>query len=319
MATYQDYDWKTMMGADEGSNGTFGHPTTYTTVPGHEFDDQEMSRSIFITPRMDNKEVFHAMKKMLEFNGGRTYKQFQYYSKELEIVKYIVYVLRERMETVIINNPYTESVIKFLGESEYFKRDFDKYNGILKTITAINGYNRQTFEIDGQEILYTSLNDIKLFMSLLKAYHESISVNISPKSAEVLDDIRGQIDEWIMDRKIPDMGTFTVNDYMELSGTHLSKKSVQTYFGELNRTGFIKVVGHESRANVYQLSGRVSDSLEQDLLTLSEEQKQLIEWELGSNAVKFILEDVVMDGLTIHLHDPCVDVPGWDRYDEVKQ
>lgn len=317
---------KTMIGNDSYGDRQrvhielFGHPcTTYTTVPGHTFDDQEMSRSIFITPRMDNKDVFHAMKKMLEFNGGRTYKQFQYYSKELEIVKYIVYVLRERMETVIINNPYTESVIKFLGESEYFKRDFDKYNGILKTITAINGYNRQTFEIDGQEILYTSLNDIKLFMSLLKAYHESISVNISPKSAEVLDDIRGQIDEWIMDRKIPDMGTFTVNDYMELSGTHLSKKSVQTYFGELNRTGFIKVVGHESRANVYQLSGRVSDSLEQDLLTLSEEQKQLIEWELGSNAVKFILEDVVMDGLTIHLHDPCVDVPGWDRFDEVKQ
>lgn len=317
---------KTMIGKDHDGERMrvqmelFGHPcTTYTTVPGHEFDDQEMSRSIFITPRMDNKEVFHAMKKMLEFTGGRTYKQFQYYSKELEIVKYIVYVLRERMETVIINNPYTESVIKFLGESEYFKRDFDKYNGILKTITAINGYNRQTFEIDGQEILYTSLNDIKLFMSLLKAYHESISVNISPKSAEVLDDIRGQIDEWIMDRKIPDMGTFTVNDYMELSGTHLSKKSVQTYFGELNRTGFIKVVGHESRANVYQLSGRVSDSLEDDLLKLSEEQKQLIEWELGVSAMQFILEDTVMDGLTIHLQDMDVDVPGWDRYDEVKQ
>lgn len=317
---------KTMIGKDHDGERMrvqmelFGHPcTTYTTVPGHEFDDQEMSRSIFITPRMDNKEVFHAMKKMLEFTGGRTYKQFQYYSKELEIVKYIVYVLRERMETVIINNPYTESVIKFLGESEYFKRDFDKYNGILKTITAINGYNRQTFEIDGQEILYTSLNDIKLFMSLLKAYHESISVNISPKSAEVLDDIRGQIDEWIMDRKIPDMGTFTVNDYMELSGTHLSKKSVQTYFGELNRTGFIKVVGHESRANVYQLSGRVSDSLEDDLLKLSEEQKQLIEWELGVSAMQFILEDTVMEGLTIHLQDMDVDVPGWDRYDEVKQ
>jgi hypothetical protein len=317
---------KTMIGKDHDGERMrvqmelFGHPcTTYTTVPGHEFDDQEMSRSIFITPRMDNKEVFHAMKKMLEFHGGRTYKQFQYYSKELEIVKYIVYVLRERMETVIINNPYTESVIKFLGESEYFKRDFDKYNGILKTITAINGYNRQTFEIDGQEILYTSLNDIKLFMSLLKAYHESISVNISPKSAEVLDDIRGQLDEWIMDRKIPDMGTFTVNDYMELSGTHLSKKSVQTYFGELNRTGFIKVVGHESRANVYQLSGRVSDSLEDDLLKLSEEQKQLIEWELGVSAMQFILEDTVMDGLTIHLQDMDVDVPVWDHYDEVKQ
>jgi hypothetical protein len=122
-----------------------------------------------------------------------------------------------------------------------------------------------------------------------------------------------------MDRKIGDMGTFTVNDYLELSGTHLSKSSIQTYFGELNRTGFIKVVDKQSRANVYQLSGRVSDSLEQDLLKLSEEQKQLIEWELGSSVMQFILEDVVMDGLTVHLHDPDVDVPGWDRFDEVKQ
>lgn len=30
---------------------------TYTTVPNHYFDDQEMSRSIFITPRMDNQDI----------------------------------------------------------------------------------------------------------------------------------------------------------------------------------------------------------------------------------------------------------------------
>jgi hypothetical protein len=316
---------KTMIGADENGERLriqmelFGNPcTTYTTVPGHQFDDQEMSRSIFITPRMDNKKVFHAMKKMLEFHGGRSFKQYEYYNNKLSIVKYIVHLLRERMDTVIINNPYTESIIKFLGESEYFKRDFDKYNAILKTITAINGFNRQPFEIDGQEVLYTSLNDIKLFMSLLKAYHESISVNISPKSAEVLDDLRGNIDDWIFKDKISEMGTFTVNDYFELTKTHLSKKSLQNYFGELNRAGFLKVVGSEGRSNVYQISGRVSDALEKDLLKLSDEQLELIEWELGITAKDFICEDIVMDGLTIHLQDPDVDVPGWDRYD-VKQ
>lgn len=313
---------KTMIGKDEEGERMrvqmelFGNPcTTYTTVPGHSFDDQEMSRSIFITPRMDNKDVFHAMKRMLEFHGGRTYKQYESYCKELDIVKYIVYLLRERMDTVIIDNPYTESIIKFLGESEYFKRDFDKYNGILKTITAINGYNRATFNMDGQDVLYTSLNDIKLFMSLLSAYHESISVNISPKSAEVLDDLRGNVEDWIVKKRINEMGTFMVNDYLELSNTHLSKKSLQTYFGELNRTGFIKVVGKEGRANVYQISGRVSDDLEEDLLKLSEDQLQMIEWEIGPTAKSFILEDIVMDELDIHLQDKDVEVPGWDRFD----
>jgi len=314
---------KTMIGKDHDGERVrvtmelFGNPcTTYTTVPGHQFDDQEMSRSIFITPRMDNKGVFHAMKKMLEFNGGRTFKEFEYYRKESEIVKYIVRLLRERMDTIIINNPYTESIIKFLGESEYFKRDFDKYNAILKTITAINGYNRQTFEIDGQEILYTSLNDIKIFMSLLDDYHESISVNISPKSSDVLDDLRGNLDDWILNGKITDMGTFTVNDYFELSKTHLSKRSLQNYFGELNRAGFLKVIGREGRSNVYQLSGRVSDDLEQDLLKLSDEQLQLIDWELGTTAKSFILEDTIMEGLSIHLQDVDVKVPGWDDYDK---
>jgi len=319
---------KTMIGNDSYGDRQrvhielFGHPcTTYTTVPGHTFDDQEMSRSIFITPRMDNKDVFHAMKKMLEFHGGRTHKQYQNYLNEVEIVKYIVYLLRERMETVIINNPYTESIIKFLGESEYFKRDLDKYNGILKTITAINGYNRATFNIDGQDILYTNLSDIQIFISLLEVYHESISVNISPKAAELLDEIRGNIDEWIADPKvkqISDMGVFTVNDFMELTDSHLQKRSLQNYFGELNRAGFLKVVGKKANSNEYQLSGRVSSELLDNLLVLSDEQKELIEWELGSIAKDFICEDEIFEGLNIHLQDFDVDVPGWDRYDKAK-
>lgn len=319
---------KTMIGKDSYGDRQrvhielFGHPcTTYTTVPGHTFDDQEMSRSIFITPRMDNKDVFHAMKKMLELHGGRTHKQYQKYLNEVEIVKYIVYLLRERMETVIINNPYTESIIKFLGESEYFKRDLDKYNGILKTITAINGYNRATFNIDGQDILYTNLSDIQIFISLLEVYHESISVNISPKAAELLDEIRGNIDEWIVDPKvkqISDMGVFTVNDFMELTDSHLQKRSLQNYFGELNRAGFLKVVGKKANSNEYQLSGRVSSELLDNLLVLSDEQKELIEWELGSIAKDFICEDEIFEGLNIHLQDFDVDVPGWDRYDKAK-
>lgn len=316
------YLHKSLMGKDEFGEMVlmdlelFGHPcTTYTTVPGFVFDDQEMSRSIFITPRMDNKKCFHAMKRVLEFHTGKTYKKYEEYVEESKIIPYIVLLLRERMEDLIIINPYTDSIIKFLGESEYFKRDFDKYNGILKTITAINGYNRATFNSNGQDILFTNLSDIQLFISLLRAYHESISVNISPKSAEVLDGIRGNIDEWILDNKISEMGTFTVNDFFEYANSHLSKRSIQNYFGELNRAGFLKVIGSKGRANEYQLSGRVSDELLDNLLSLGDEQINLIEWELGGTAKDFICEDEVLEGLSIQLHDFDVDVPGWDRFD----
>lgn len=293
----------------------YGNPClTYTTVPGFDFDDQEMSRSIFITPRTDNKEVFNARKKILELKFGRTYKEFKRFENDIQIVQFIVYILRERMEEVTIINPYTQSIIDFLGESDYFKRDFDKYNGILKTITAFNSYNREPFEIDGEKVLFTSLNDIQIFTSLLAAYHESISVNISPKAAEVLKDIKKYWTEWSDGYKIGKLG-ITTNDYFEHGSCKLSKRSVRTYFGELNNAGFLKVVGKESNSNIYSFTDLKSKDNE-DLLQLDEEAKELIRWELGEPALSFIECDVATDKLDIGWQDPDVPTPPWERYDE---
>lgn len=295
----------------------YGHPAlTYTTVPGFEFDDQEMSRSIFITPRMDNKRVFHAFKQIRELKHGRTYKKFKYFENEAKIVPYVIYLLKDKLDNLTIINPYTQSIIDFLGESEYFKRDFDKYNGLLKTITAFHAITRPTFNLDGEEILFTNLDDIQIFIGLLKEYHESISVNISPKAAEILNDLRSNVDEWIFKRKIPDNGALTTTDYFELTSTKLSKRSIQRYFGELNTSGFLKVTGKEGSSNLYILSEKALPDLLENLLVLTEDQCQLIEWELGGLALQFIREDVPMDKLSLTLHDEDVDVPGWERFDK---
>jgi len=294
--------------------GLFGFPClTYTTVPGFKFDDQEMSRSIFITPRTNNKKVFNAMKSMLEMQG-KTYREYKHYKKEAGKVQYIVYLLRQRMENIEIINPYTEMVINFLGDSEYFKRDFDKYNGILKTITAFNGYNRELFEMDGKQVLFTSLDDIQFFISLLSAYHDSISGNITPKAAEVLDEIRANFDDWLLAQKTFEQG-ITTPQYAELSELNLSKRSIQKYFSELNRTAFLKVVDQQGRANVYALTGHVGDGNINDFLKMSESQKEMIKFEIGRTALDFILCDEAHEGLTISLHDQEIGVPGWEIYD----
>lgn len=293
----------------------YGNPClTYTTVPGFEFDDQEMSRSIFITPRTDNRAVFNARKKIKELKFGRTYEQLELFEKDIQIVQYIVYLLRERMENITIINPYTQSIIDFLGKSDYFKRDFDKYNGILKTITAFNSYNRQTFELNGKEVIFTSLNDIQIFISLLSMYHESISVNISPKAAELLNDIKDHWVAWTDGHKISELG-ITTNDYFELGHCNITKRSVRTYFGELNNAGFLRVVGKESNSNIYSLTGMcVKDN--QNLLKLDEESKELIKWELGESALSFIECDVATDKLDIGWQDPDVPRPPWEEYDK---
>lgn len=301
----------------------FGHPcSTYTSVPNHEFDDQELSRSIFITPRTDNRKVFNERKKMLELRG-RTYKKYKYYSCKMELIKYIVYVIRERMENIRVINPYTETIIEFLGNTEYFKRDFNKYNGILKTITAFNGYNRSTFEIDDETILYTSLDDIQIFMSLLEPYHESISVNVSPKAADVLADIRKNLAEWILNEKIEGKNSdeiegLTTNDYYELSNIPLSKRSVQRYFGELNNAGFLKVIDKKGRQNVYDLTLKVSSYKKKALLHLTDKQVEMIRREIGDVALAFIQEDECHEGISIMLHDKDIEKPEWEDVDDEK-
>ena len=293
-----------------------GYPAlTYTTVPGFKFDDQEMSRSIFITPRMDNKAVFNSRKKILGLKLGRTYQQLQSIKEESKDIKYIVEVLRERITDIEIINPYGQSVIDFLGESEYFKRDFDKYNGLFLTIIAFNSFNRQTYEIDGKEILFTSLQDIQIFISLLESYHRSISVNISPKAAEVLKIYEANKDDWIFKQKMSDEG-ITINEFYEITESNLSKRSVRRYFSELNNAGFLKVVGKRGPSNIYDLTDKtVSDF--GNLLKLDEPDCELIKWELGHEALDFIKQDTEFNGLSIELQDLNVDSPGWEVDDQL--
>lgn len=294
----------------------YGRPClTYTTVPGFDFDDQEMSRSIFITPRMDNKAVFNARKQIMELKHGKTYKKFEKYDRDIQIVKYMVQLIREKMENITIINPYTKDIIDFLGESEYFKRDFDKYNGILKTITAFNVFSRGLFDLDGETILFTSLNDIKIFKSLLSHYHDSISVNISPKSSEILKDLRDNLKMWKGNDYVESLLGITINEYLELSTVKLSKRSIRRYFSELNDAGFLKVTGQKGRANIYDLSEK---NIQKDIMSkgLTDVEKNLIFDELGKPALDFILEDVAMEGLTIMLQDEDVNPPGWELYDQ---
>ena len=94
--------------------------------------------------------------------------------------------LKEVFKDIVIINPYINFVINFLKDSSFYKRDFDKFNGILKTITALNYYNHEVHDIDGEMVILTNLSDVQQFMSILHPYKESISANLSPKAEQGL-------------------------------------------------------------------------------------------------------------------------------------
>ena len=285
---------------------------TYTTVPNHYFDDQEMSRSFFITPRMDNQNIFNKRNSALEFKHGKSYKILKHYEKEAELVPYMLLHLKEVFENIVIINPYVYFVINFLKDSAFYKRDFDKFNGILKTITALNYYNHEVYEVDGKKVILTNIADVQEFMSLLKPYKESISANLSPKAVEVLNDIRNNIEDWRMkkDREVLDMG-ITTNEYFSLQNLGLSKASVRKYMYELADKGFIQVTTRSGRANVYDLAKSEVASINYDLKHIDNSIYENICYEIGEWVIDIMKEDKFVEGLSIMNFDTEVKKPTW--------
>lgn len=247
---------------------------TYTNVPGYLMDDQEMSRSIMLTPRDDNTEAVSVYKQIRDLKGTPSEQNLLKHESNKPLIKRMIKALRARLDEVNIVNPYGTVVDKFLDKSKYVKRDSTKYNGIIKVITAINGYKREIIEHDGNRTLMTTKEDIYIFLDILERYHESIASNLSPGAGDVLQDIRD------LESKLDlyEEG-FTVIDYMYNSNMtgKLSKRSVQTYFSELNAAGFLKVVDNLHRQNVYVLCNDINlkDKIN---LTLAERDLKILEY-----------------------------------------
>ena len=285
---------------------------TYTTVPNHYFDDQEMSRSIFITPRMDNQKIFNRRKSALEFKHGKSYRILKQYEKEAELVPYMLLHLKEIFEDTVVINPYVHFVIDFLKNSAFYKRDFDKFNGLLKTITALNYYNHKVYDVDGKKVVLTNIADVQLFMSLLRPYKESISANLAPKAVEVLNDIRNNIEDWKLskDREVLNMG-ITTNDYFTLQSLGLSKASARKYMYELADKGFLQVTDQSGRSNIYDLAKSEVESISYDLKHMDDSVYDDICYEIGEWVVDIMKEDKFIEGLSIMNFDSEVRKPIW--------
>lgn len=284
-----------------------GHPClTYTNVPGYDFDDQEKSRSIFINPRYDNNKAYMVFKRLYSQKNTPSSKLIESHRVNIPIVQKMVLALRERMDDVEIYNPYWGFMEKFLSDTRFLKRDVDKYDGILRVITCINGYNRKLHEINSNKTLFTTKEDILLFMDLLERYYESITINLSPGASDLLDDLRQHFEDWHID----DDG-ITVNDYIDKSGTKVSKRSLRQYFSELNSQNLVQVVDNVRRANIYKLVTNSENLMDTDIVLT----------DLDVKVLEFNYELVTLESYEFGVPTPslgsCLDgskQPLWNRY-----
>jgi len=289
----------------------YGRPAiAYTTIPQAEFDDQELSRSIILTPRMDNDSIYKKREKALDI-GGKSWERLKYHRTEIEQIKWMIRAIREKLEDVTVYNPYHSNVARFLGRTRYIKRDLPKYNSIVKVITAINGHNRQIYEINGRKYLLTTKNDMKLFMDLMEAYHTSISTNMTPKASDVLNEFRMlPHKEYEVGREPRIYVGLTANDYFDKSNLGLAKRSCQRYLYELSNLGLLKTE-KKGRENIYiETSNKLSEM--SNMYKLSEGMKDHIIKEVGTEMLDFIEEDKLNTEYSIEIQDEDIDKPIWD-------
>ena len=285
---------------------------TYTTVPNHNFDEQEMSRTIFITPRMDNKEIFNRRNRLLEFKHGRSYNTLKKYENEAELVPYMLLHLKEVFEDIAIINPNVYFVIDFLKNSAFYKRDFDKFNGILKTITALNYYNHEVHDVDGEKVILTNIAEVQQFMSLLNLYKESISANLAPKAVDVLNDIKNNIDEWKMQKE-------RVMPGIQLQNLELSLDSVRKYMYELKNQGFLQITERFSNFNIYDLAKSEIAHISYNLKHIDDSVYDDIRYEIGEWIVDLMNEDMFVEGLSVMNFDSEVEKPVWAKTRKTKK
>ena len=309
VATKVDGEWTTK------ELNLIGKPClTYTTVPNYQFDEQELSRSILITPRTDNKQEFNNRNLALELQG-KSYEYMLSMLKEAEQIQYMVYLLRSIMKDTIIINPYLEIINGFLNNSEYYKRDTPKYNNLLKVITAFNYFHKTIYEKNGCKVLYTSPEDVQLFLSLLSKYDLSISENLSLHATNVIKellDLEAQPQTGEDGQPTLEVGGgWTINDFMEYSNINLSKRSLQNYFRELNSRGFVRIIERKGNAYVYELTGKFNITTIEESISLSPKMRKKIAFELGDELVSIIEQDKPVPGLSIMNHDDSVKEPNW--------
>lgn len=219
----------------------FGKPClTYTNVPGFEYDDQEKSRSVFFQPRVDNDKAVSVFKRLHDMKGTKTEETINQYKERVPEIQKMLLALRDRMETIRIENPYGDFLDVYLADSKYFKRDVDKFKGILKIVTAINGYKRPRVD----NTLFTTKEDIKIFIDILQRYRESITANLTPGASDLLQELRDNAEQWDLYED-----GISVNDYMYKSRNNLAKNSARRYFSELNAASYLKVIDTAGRVS----------------------------------------------------------------------
>lgn len=331
----------------------------------YQFDSQELSRSIMYKPRTDNKEIYDCMSSILELGGHTAIKQNKIKRHITKMMPYVVLGLREifngvkfededKMDKEInqdldihVINPYHRVIVSFIGDSEYYKRDSDKYESILKAITVMNYYNHEVFMIDGEKVMFVTFDDIQYFITLMNQYRVTANLNLTPSESDILYDILkeyntartegkrgflraprykqtdefGFVDDYEDEEQdsLDELGV-TVPNMLKFMDGKYSRRTLYHAFNNFVDKGIASIVEEDiGRASLYVF--KEADSFKtvaelSSVLKLSDTDLELFEREYPPTVVDFLAKDKVHPGVSIFNQDKDISEPVWNKEKE---
>lgn len=320
-----------------------GNPClAYTTAQDFELDSQEASRSIEFKPRTDNKEIYDMFMNFIGLEG-EVYEEYKEAENTLtSMLPYVILGLREwvtgvpfhqevddktKEDNVIrVINPYPRVITQYIGDSQYFKRDRPKYNNILKVITVFNSYSR---ELRGNT-LYSTLDDIQLFLTLFAEYRASIEHNLRPSEIEILQEIDSDPDRF--DNTMINLDNYDYDDqpyvisvpsYLKNSELKYGKRTIYSAFNTFEEKGIFGRVENPNHGRTKYFSYMPEDvfSSESDViikeydLRITDNDTDLWEMNYDEDTVDFLSSDKATDGMDIQKQHSAVKIPHWRKAD----
>lgn len=287
----------------------------YSTVPNHNFDSQEKSRAMLLTPRTDNQKSFFKMMTMIEFKGGYNYNRYhEIFNYLSEFMPLVVRGLVDKFKNTNVINPYVTCIQDFVKGSDYFKRDFPKYNAIMQVIAILNYSNKKIHTIDGKQSIFVNMEDLLIFLELFNLYNDAMQSNLSLRATQIYQDLLDNFDVYALNS--PDKDNYnefgiTINDYMLQSEQNLSKRSLQTYFKELRDKNIIRVVGAFWKSPIYQLNKNHKKKVYDLMDCLDEHMQNILADVYGYGVLDDILIESNVEDIDIFSQHSLINPPPW--------
>jgi hypothetical protein len=211
-------------------------------------DDEEMaSRTMKGSPKSSKQKTSDVIDKTFESDG---FHRIWTPPKELEVMKDAMFNL-QRYPTI---NIFTKFISKIFPKDDMRRaRDMNRLRGLIRSSTVLHQYQRCKENIDGKDVLYSSLEDNIIALLILDRMLESTVLGIPALTLKIYEIMKK------MDLEEIDLTPNNIHEHCEISNIHQTMTTLdEVHLRTLENHRFVKLKKYATKSSekMYSINKR---------------------------------------------------------------